>query len=82
MLPFSDVFDQFRKFNSMPFMAQVVHEQVSAKVNIYTSRMQKELLSAIDKYFGDCKEPKVFRNIQDIFALVVAKPVANVIICE
>ncbi|RIB26857.1 cytochrome P450 [Gigaspora rosea] len=82
VFPIVEIFDQFRQFNSPEFRTRVVHEQISGKVNIYTSRMQKEFLSGIEKYFGDCKEPKVFRNIRNTLGLMVAKPVANVILCE
>ncbi|RIB10312.1 cytochrome P450 [Gigaspora rosea] len=76
--------DVFRKFtDSTPaHLARVVHEQISGKLNIYTPRMQKELVSGIEKFIGDCKERKVIRNIQVMLSRIIAKPVANVILGE
>ncbi|CAG8691335.1 374_t:CDS:10 [Gigaspora margarita] len=76
--------DVFRKFTdcTVAHFARVVHEQISGKLNVYTPRMQKELVSGIEKFIGDCKEPKVIRNIQEMLSLIIAKPVANVILGE
>ncbi|CAG8624540.1 15121_t:CDS:10 [Cetraspora pellucida] len=79
--PFRDIISRFKDLD-IEYTARVVHEHVSNKVNTYTPRMQKELLSGIEQYFGDCKEPKVFRNIQNTLAPLIAKPVTNVIVCE
>ncbi|CAG8535285.1 13687_t:CDS:10 [Cetraspora pellucida] len=79
--PFKDIISRFKVLD-IDYTARVVHEHVSNKINTYTPRMQKELLSGIEKYFGDCKEPKVFRNIQNILAPLIAKPVTNVIVSE
>ncbi|RIB10307.1 hypothetical protein C2G38_2043597 [Gigaspora rosea] len=38
--------------------------------------MQKELVSGIEKFIGDCKEPEVIRNIQVMLSRIIAKPVA------
>ncbi|CAG8705868.1 3041_t:CDS:2, partial [Cetraspora pellucida] len=84
VFPIDDVFNRFRKLDapaSLTFTAQVVREQINGKINVYASRIQKELLFGIEKYFGDCKEPKIFRNIHQIFVLITAKALAN-IICE
>ncbi|CAG8529729.1 26140_t:CDS:10 [Gigaspora margarita] len=74
----------FRKFTdcSTEHLARVVHEQISGKLNVYTPRMQKELVSGIEIFIGDCKEPKVIGNIQEMLSQMIAKPVANVILGE
>ncbi|CAG8727527.1 9258_t:CDS:1, partial [Gigaspora rosea] len=51
VFPIGDVLRSFTEINTT-YMARVVHEQVSSKINIYTSRLQKELLFGIDKFFG------------------------------
>ncbi|CAG8808979.1 20496_t:CDS:10, partial [Gigaspora margarita] len=73
LLPVGDVFRTFIKNNPTSYIARMVHEQVSGKINIYTSRLQNELLFGIDKFFGDCK---------GTFSRIIAKPVANVILGE
>ncbi|CAG8440909.1 10162_t:CDS:10 [Cetraspora pellucida] len=76
-----DVFNQFKKLDPV-YTSRVIREQISGKLDVYISRIQSELLFGIEKYFGDCKEPKTFRNIQHMLGLIVAKTVANVIIGE
>ncbi|CAG8470419.1 2523_t:CDS:10 [Gigaspora margarita] len=84
----ADVFKQYLGDSSLSHLARVVHEQVSGKVSVYTSRMQKELLSGIEKFIGDCKvyelfsEPKAIRNLREVAAQIIAKPVANVMLGE
>ncbi|RIB30807.1 cytochrome P450 [Gigaspora rosea] len=46
----------------------------------FMNRMQKELVSGIENFIGDCKEPKVIGNIQETILRIVAKPIANVIL--
>ncbi|RIB23043.1 cytochrome P450 [Gigaspora rosea] len=74
--------DVFKKFtgHTPSNIPRVVHEQVSGKISVYTSRMQKELVSGIENFIGDCKEPKVIGNIQETILRIVAKPIANVIL--
>ncbi|CAG8476632.1 20469_t:CDS:10 [Gigaspora margarita] len=79
--PFTDIFEKFTDTKSS-YMVRVVHEQVSGKISVYTSRMQKELVSGIEKFIGDCKEPKVIGNIQETLSRIVAKPVADVLLGE
>ncbi|CAG8470247.1 24026_t:CDS:2, partial [Gigaspora rosea] len=55
--PVSDVFNKFT--DSTPsYVARAVHEHVSGKLSVYTSRMQKELISGIEEFIGDCKGAK------------------------
>lgn len=79
--PVADVFKKFTYFTPS-YLAQVVHEHVSGKINVYISRMQKELISGIEEIIGDCKEPKVIGNIQETLSRIVAKPIANVLLGE
>ncbi|RIB03931.1 cytochrome P450 [Gigaspora rosea] len=82
IFPVTDVFKQYLKDHSISHLARVVHEQVSGKISVYTSRMQKELLSGIENFIGDCKEPKTIRNLREVAAKIIAKPVANVMLGE
>ncbi|CAG8588925.1 5808_t:CDS:2, partial [Gigaspora margarita] len=80
--PVNAIFMGFKKFHSTRFTARMVVEQISGKLNIYAPRIQKELFFGIEKYFGECEEPKVFKNISLILSRIIAKPVANVILGE
>ncbi|CAG8478439.1 41327_t:CDS:10 [Gigaspora margarita] len=82
IFPIHVVFKQFMKNYSSSYTARVVQEQISNKINIYTSRLQKELLSGIEIFFGNCNEPKIFKNIHYTMSLIISKPVANVILGE
>ncbi|CAG8763004.1 212_t:CDS:2, partial [Gigaspora rosea] len=56
IFPISSVFRIFnKKFHSLEFTARVVHEEISSKLNLYFSRIQKEILFGIEKYFGKCE---------------------------
>ncbi|RIB23040.1 cytochrome P450 [Gigaspora rosea] len=79
LFPIADVFKKFTDCTPS-YMSRVVHEHVSGKISVYTSRMQKELVSGIEKFIGDCKEPKVIGNIKETMSRIVAKPIANVIL--
>ncbi|CAG8744658.1 34040_t:CDS:10 [Gigaspora margarita] len=68
MFPVADVFKKFTDCTPS-FMARVVHEHVSGKINVYTSRMQKELVSGIENFIGDSTVSRI-----------IAKPVANVLL--
>ncbi|CAG8615542.1 25526_t:CDS:2 [Gigaspora margarita] len=52
--PLTDIFKKFTD-RTLSDIGRVVHEHVSAKVNVYTSRIQKEIVSGIEKFIGDCK---------------------------
>ncbi|CAG8823281.1 1006_t:CDS:10 [Gigaspora margarita] len=80
--PMMTIFNHFVGNYSNSYVAQVVHEQIGSKLDIYTSRMQKELLFGIENIIGDCKEPKAFRNIKKVLTQIVAKPVANILFGE
>ncbi|CAG8720131.1 13507_t:CDS:2, partial [Cetraspora pellucida] len=73
---------KFDQDNSNEYLSRVVYEQMSGKINLYTPRIQKELSFGIEKYFGNCEESKVFKNISSTLSLIIAKPVANVLLGE
>ncbi|CAG8751232.1 25431_t:CDS:2, partial [Gigaspora rosea] len=79
--PFVAIFKKFAD-PERSYMSRVVHEQISGKISVYTSRIQKELVSGIENFIGDCKEPKVIGKIQETMSRIVAKPVVNVFLGE
>ncbi|CAG8621047.1 25083_t:CDS:10 [Cetraspora pellucida] len=82
LFPASYVFSRYKKFQSNGFIVRIVHEMMSGKINLYAPRIQKELLFGIKKYFGDCKDQKVIRDISRLSSQIVAKTVANVTLGE
>ncbi|CAG8692551.1 448_t:CDS:2, partial [Gigaspora rosea] len=75
IFPIHVVFKQFMKNYSSTYTARMVQEQISNKLNIYTSRLQKELLLGIEKFFGNSnvilgEECAQFDDIVASFALV------------
>ncbi|RIB10540.1 cytochrome P450 [Gigaspora rosea] len=78
--PVAEIFETFMDNYSPSNMARVVHDQVSGKISVYTSRIEKELLYGIEEFIGDCNEPKVIKDIRGMVARLIAKPIANVIL--
>ncbi|CAG8500095.1 21452_t:CDS:2 [Gigaspora rosea] len=50
----AEIFETFMDNYSPSNMARVVHDQVSGKISVYTSRIEKELLYGIEEFIGDC----------------------------
>ncbi|CAG8511590.1 15488_t:CDS:2, partial [Gigaspora rosea] len=72
--PLRPILKQFFGNNLPPHINQLARE-MSSKAN--SSNVQKELLFEIEKFFGNCKEPKVFRNIHDTLIRIMAKLTIN-----
>ncbi|RIB03299.1 cytochrome P450 [Gigaspora rosea] len=82
IIPVAEIFEQFIENYSPSDISRVIHDQISGKLNIYTSRMQRELLYGIENLIGDCKEPNVIRDIRKMSSRIIAKPVANILLGE
>ncbi|CAG8748315.1 15498_t:CDS:10, partial [Gigaspora rosea] len=82
LFPINQILCRFKKFNSQEFLARAVYEQISGKISLYLPRIQKELLLGIEKYFGDCKKPKVFKNVSSILSGIIARPIASILFGE
>ncbi|RHZ70119.1 hypothetical protein Glove_275g13 [Diversispora epigaea] len=57
---------------------KTVREGISAKLPLYTGRMQKQLVISINKEIGDCSNPKLIAN--SIFKVMIARPVADILV--
>ncbi|CAG8731592.1 38649_t:CDS:10, partial [Gigaspora margarita] len=77
--PLNQILCRFKKFNSQEFLARAVYEQISGKISLYLSRIQKEHLLGIKKYFGDCKKPKVFKNVRSKLSRIIARSIASIL---
>ncbi|RIB06547.1 hypothetical protein C2G38_2216783 [Gigaspora rosea] len=53
--PLLTIFEHFVRNYSNSYIAQVISEQIGSKLDVYTSRMQKELLFGIESIIGDLK---------------------------
>ncbi|CAG8564777.1 17332_t:CDS:2 [Gigaspora margarita] len=62
--------------------AKIVRDYVAEKLKHFISRLQKNILKAMDLYISECVEPKVIRDSRKTFTCIIAIPVANIIVGE
>ncbi|RIA94744.1 cytochrome P450 [Glomus cerebriforme] len=83
MIPFHLVFEHSGGLDKVIHInARVAREEISGKFNIYTPIIQKYLLKGIDKWIGDCKEPKAIPRTWSMFNKITALPISNVLVGE
>ncbi|CAG8554694.1 9302_t:CDS:2, partial [Gigaspora rosea] len=83
LFPVHEVYRQYLIHEDAPaFSAHSINESINGRIYLYTSRIQKDLLFGIEKYFGDCKGSKRIKNIHDVLSLIIAKPIVNVFLGE
>ncbi|CAG8619499.1 11406_t:CDS:2, partial [Gigaspora rosea] len=70
--PIDKIVTPFFRNNQPPRLNQLVREMSSKAKSSNVPRIQKELLFLIEKFFGNCEEPKVFRNIHDTIVQMIA----------
>uniref|UniRef100_A0A1D1Z571 Ent-kaurene oxidase n=1 Tax=Anthurium amnicola TaxID=1678845 RepID=A0A1D1Z571_9ARAE len=68
--------------NTNQINGKIVREEISAKFDIYTPKIQKYLSIGFDKWIGDCKEPKAIGNTWSMINSILAIPMSNIIIGE
>ncbi|CAG8505618.1 14678_t:CDS:10, partial [Dentiscutata heterogama] len=62
--------------------AKIVRDNVAGKLKHLISRLQKNIITAIDLYIGECVEPKVIREPIKTLTDIIAMPVANIVVGE
>ncbi|RHZ44596.1 hypothetical protein Glove_718g32 [Diversispora epigaea] len=65
---------------TMESLIKAIREGITAKLPLYTGRMQKQLMGYINKEIGDCPKPKLIDTAADNFASMIARPVADVLV--
>ncbi|CAG8583401.1 9232_t:CDS:10 [Diversispora eburnea] len=81
-----DTFPLYRVLKSlddpetMEQVIKTIREGITAKLPLYTGRMQKQLVIYINKEIGDCSKPKLINTAADNFSSMIARPVADVLV--
>ncbi|CAB4381612.1 unnamed protein product [Rhizophagus irregularis] len=81
-LPFDMLFENISDFDKVTQLNAKLVKEITGKIDSYTSIMQKYLLEGIDKFIGDCKDPKEFLSIWELMNHIIALPMANIIVGE
>ncbi|CAG8604549.1 430_t:CDS:10, partial [Diversispora eburnea] len=82
MLPVHHLLPRVNGFSNTSHLSKMVREEVTAKLSLYTGRLQEQLMIAINKEIGDCPNPKVIINGMDFFSKIIARPMANMVVGE
>ncbi|CAG8764687.1 24820_t:CDS:2 [Gigaspora margarita] len=63
---------------------KIVKEHIAGKLKQLISRLQKNIIKAIDLHIGECVEPKIIhvRDPSKTFSEIIAIPIANIIVGE
>ncbi|KAF0514780.1 cytochrome P450 [Gigaspora margarita] len=61
---------------------KIVKEHIAGKLKQLISRLQKNIIKAIDLHIGECVEPKIIhvRDPSKTFSEIIAIPIANIIV--
>ncbi|CAG8497921.1 2263_t:CDS:10 [Scutellospora calospora] len=79
LVPFHSVFSHL---TSLDKNHKIIRDYVVGKLKYLTSRLQKNIIKAIDLYIGECVEPKVIRDPPKTLSDIIAIPIANIIVGE
>ncbi|CAG8452099.1 5562_t:CDS:2 [Rhizophagus irregularis] len=71
-------------FDSFEVLKEVINlkEQISGKLSLHFDKMQKNILYCLDKWIGECNEPRSIKPIWNFTNHVTAKLIANICIGE
>ncbi|GBB90917.1 hypothetical protein RclHR1_01800002 [Rhizophagus clarus] len=67
---------------SVKFHAKTTREQVSGKLDTNIGVVQKYLLKGMEKWIGDCNEPKIVYSAWNMVNGIIALPIANIFVGE
>ncbi|PKY39546.1 cytochrome P450 [Rhizophagus irregularis] len=79
--PFHFILDH-NPFDITDFHAKTTREQISGKLSLHFDKMQKNILYCLDKWIGECNEPRSIKPIWNFTNHVTAKLIANICIGE
>ncbi|KAF0520796.1 cytochrome P450 [Gigaspora margarita] len=71
----------FRHATVFEYTENIVREFVAGKLTHLISRIQKNIIKAIDLCIGECVEPKVIHDPRKTLSDIIAIPVANIVEC-
>ncbi|RHZ70082.1 hypothetical protein Glove_275g82 [Diversispora epigaea] len=78
--PLHRVLKSFGDPETMEQVVKTIREGITAKLPLYTGRIQKKLMFSINKEIGDCSNPKLIRTANGDFSSLIARPVADVLV--
>ncbi|RIB03613.1 cytochrome P450 [Gigaspora rosea] len=61
---------------------RLIRDFITGKLKYLLSRLQKNIIKAIDIYIGDCAEPRVIHEPSKIISDIIAIPIASIIVGE
>ncbi|CAG8607825.1 14667_t:CDS:2, partial [Dentiscutata heterogama] len=61
---------------------RLIRDFITGKLKYLLSRLQKNIVEAIDIYIGDCAEPRIIHDPFKIISDIIAIPIANIIVGE
>uniref|UniRef100_A0A1D1Y8D8 Ent-kaurene oxidase n=1 Tax=Anthurium amnicola TaxID=1678845 RepID=A0A1D1Y8D8_9ARAE len=64
------------------FHAKTAREQVSGKLDVNINIVQKSLSKGIDKWIGDCNDPKIVYNAWLMVNNIISLPISNIFVGE
>ncbi|CAG8700253.1 3126_t:CDS:2, partial [Funneliformis mosseae] len=64
------------------YNAFATKKYITNKLELYSERMQKSILSGIQRFIGECEEPTVLNNLYFLLTKLIAVPTANIFIGE
>ncbi|CAG8556226.1 11563_t:CDS:10 [Diversispora eburnea] len=77
--PLYRVLKSFDNPETMERVVKTIREGITAKLPLYTGRMQKQLMISINKEIGDCSNPKLIITANGNFSSMIARPVADIL---
>ncbi|CAG8556243.1 11564_t:CDS:2 [Diversispora eburnea] len=78
--PLHRVLKSFDEPETIKRVVKTIREGITAKLPLYTGRMQKQLMISINKEIGDCSNPKFFITANKDFSSIIARPVADILV--
>ncbi|PKC52651.1 cytochrome P450, partial [Rhizophagus irregularis] len=72
----------YNPFDIIDFHAKTTREQISGKLSLYFDKMQEDIFYSLDKWIGECNEPRSIKSIWNVCNHVTAKLIANICIGE
>ncbi|CAG8753046.1 25807_t:CDS:2, partial [Racocetra persica] len=62
--------------------SKIIRDYITGKLKYLISRLQQNIIEAIDHHIGECVEPKVISDPRKKISDIIAIPVANIIVGE
>ncbi|CAG8468734.1 1517_t:CDS:10 [Diversispora eburnea] len=61
-------------------VVKTIREGITAKLPLYTRRLQRQLMFSFNKEIGDCSNPKFVITAKENFSSIIARPIADILV--